>query len=90
MKQPSYSAEQLAQSAADAWNTALAEAIAGNTDKVPVGFMRLAELQKIFGLGSRQTQESIKVMTNSGKAERKIFRIKTLSGVKPIPHYRLK
>ena len=71
------------------WLTLLQSATAGQPDKVPAGFRTRPELQKEIGCAESTLSLKLRSLESSGKVEKKMFRVKTLSGVRAIPHWRI-
>jgi hypothetical protein len=74
---------------ASAWAAALA-AVMPLTEPVPEGWFTILQLSKKTKTAVPTLQTKMRHLVSEGKAERKNFRIKLLTNVRPVPHYRLK
>jgi hypothetical protein len=72
-----------------AWAAALAD-VAPPTDTVPEDWFTIVQLGKKTKTAVATLQTKMRRLLSQGKAERKNFRIKLLTSVRPVPHYRLK
>jgi DNA-binding Lrp family transcriptional regulator len=71
------------------WCALLAENTAP-TDTVPPGWLTAREIAAKTKTSLPTLQNKLKRLVESGKAERKNFRIKLEHNVRPVPHYKLK
>ena len=78
-------AEDLALSA---WAAALAE-IVTPADVVPLGWMTAQGLADTLNVPKSTLQQRLSRLLATGKAERKMFRVKLLKNTRPVVHYRL-
>jgi hypothetical protein len=74
---------------ASAWAAALAD-VGPPTDPVPKDWFTMVQLSKKTKTAVSTLQTKMRHLLSEGKAERKDFRIKLLTNVRPVPHYRLK
>lgn len=58
-------------------------------DKVPHGFLTIAEWSSLFKVNTRQAWNNIERIIKAGHAERAIYRVKAQTVIRPVPHYRL-
>lgn len=70
------------------WAKALSETLV--SDKVPKGFLTRHEIAKELNRSVDRTDEILRRLIAAKKAEKKLFRVLTGAGVRPVPHYRLK
>jgi predicted transcriptional regulator len=62
----------------------------GVTDVVPPNWYTSSQIAKAYGRSVVTLSKHLKAQVESGKAERKTFRIQCDKTVRPVPHYRLK
>jgi hypothetical protein len=62
----------------------------GVTDVVPPNWYTSVQIAKAYGRSVVTLSKHLKAQLESGKAERKNFRIQCDKTVRPVPHYRLK
>ena len=58
-------------------------------DKVPRGFLTIAEWSALFKVNTRQAWNNIERIMKAGHAERATYRVKAGTIIRPVPHYRL-
>ena len=86
MKKGQVTAEDLA---ASAWAAALAQ-IATPPDVVPSGWKTAQQIAAKTGVPVPTLQQKLKRLLATGKAERKMFRVRLAQQTRPVPHYKLK
>jgi hypothetical protein len=72
-----------------AWCEALAQSTAP-VDIVPPGWFSVSELSKKLIKPVPTLQQKMQHLLKTGKATRKIFRVRLEKTVRPVPHYKLK
>jgi len=86
MKKGKLTAEMIDESA---WAAAIAS-VSAPTDTVPPGWMTIIQLSEKTKSAVATLQFKVRRLVAEGKAERKDFRIRLASNVRPVPHYKLK
>lgn len=86
MKKGKLTAEMLEESA---WAAAFAE-IVTPVDTVPPGWLTSQGLVDKLKLPKATLQQRLNRLLATGKAERKMFRVKLAKQTRPVMHYRLK
>jgi hypothetical protein len=86
MKKGKLTAEMLEESA---WAAALAQ-ITAPVDVVPPGWMTSQGLVDKLKLPNATLRQRLNRLLATGKAERKMFRVKLAKQTRPVMHYRLK
>lgn len=71
-----------------AWCAALASPIV--TDEVPPGWHTCRELGEKLGKADATIGKLLSRAVAEGRAERRLFRIATGAGARPVPHYKLR
>jgi len=70
------------------WIKALRKCSAG--DPVPAGFKTREQIGAELGLSTPRTGAILRKLITSGLAEKRMLRVETPCGVRPVPHYRIK
>jgi hypothetical protein len=71
------------------WLTAITAHRREQAEKPPPGFLTRAEAHGQIGKSERQCDAVLRTLTAAGMCERRVFRIQTPQGLRPVPHYRL-
>ena len=75
--------------AASAWAAALAQ-ISTPVDVVPPGWQTIQHISAATRVPIPTLQQKLNRLWASGKAERKMFRVRLAKNTRPVPHYKLK
>ncbi len=76
----------------DAWEQALSDAMGERADDVPKGWVTVTAFQSMRQppCSPATANRDMRALVNSGRAERKMFRVERGGVIRPVPHYRLK
>jgi predicted transcriptional regulator len=74
--------------AASAWSAAFSQ-ITVPVDIVPPGWHTAQQLAEKTRVPVPTIQQKLKRLLATGKAERKMFRVRLVKQTRPVPHYRL-
>ncbi len=89
MKSTPPNAEQLATSAARAWQQAVVKLNASKADIVPAEYKSREELQKIWNVGKSVATCNLKCLLKAGLAEKKNFKVLHNETIHVVPRYKL-
>lgn len=78
----------LPKSAASLWEAIQSEI--HKSDDVPSDWETAHQLCERFNKSASAIQSAIASLLKKGKAERRLFRIRTASGIRRVPHYRIR
>lgn len=58
-------------------------------DEVPAGFLSEADMSEFTGIARSTLRRLLTEMVSDGRAERRMFRIRSGNSIKPVSHFRL-
>lgn len=69
---------------------AVADYLASLTcEPVPKGYWRIQDFAEKHGTGRRNVQIILTSLVKLKQAERRMFRVRTATGIQPVPHYKV-
>jgi len=72
------------------WTKALQDALSGQYDKPPKGWVSRSDLQKIWGLSKTNTRKKLLLLKSLGKIETVCYKRHYGRAVTTVPYYRLR